>query len=195
MLALQLEWMQIKMSFIFTCTFTWPLNSNFPKSRQWVNLQAMVSGRKMYFWPRAHPLNLWLPPQPNQPPALNCYSLFLASCPPSYRGLLPLHLTLHSFNSVYVVNALIHQPAYITWVPFMKQGGFQAWNKQRQRMWFQPLEATDPPSLGLWTFWGQETMALMFILYFQCSALGPYKVTQYIFVGCMEGYLYAMMSR
>lgn len=72
------------------------------------HLQATVSGRKMYFWPQAHPLNLWLPSQPNQPLALNRYSPFLASCPPPCLGPLPLHMTLHSFNSVHVVHAFIH---------------------------------------------------------------------------------------
>lgn len=158
------------------------------------HLQAMVSGRKMYFWPQAHPLNLWLSSQPNQPPALNCYFPFLASCPHPYLSPLPLHLTLHSFNmSIWLIHSFI-QPAHITWVAFMKQGGFQAWNKQTLWIGSQPLEATDPPSLGLWTFWGQATMALMLTLYCQCSAQGPYKSTQYIFAGYMKGYLYGMMS-
>lgn len=157
--------------------------------------QATASGRKMYVWPRTHPLNLWLPSQPYQPPALNCYSPSWphAHLPTWARFLFPWLCILLTV-SMWLMHSFTNQHTLLGCLLWNREG-FKPEINRDKGCGSKPLEATNPPSLGLWTFWGQETMALMFTLYLQCSAWGPYQSTQYIFVGCMEGYLYGMMSR
>ena len=65
------------------------------------NLQATIIWMKRQIWSQGSPSEHILPSWPIQPLVLNCYFPLpsLIRCLPNLPGL-PLHLNLHSFNSV-----------------------------------------------------------------------------------------------